>query len=388
MNEFLPDTNRDELDRQIRAALETDVSSQQVARLESFWHRESRAKRRRRRLAVASVLAASILVSVTASLIWHSPLASRDPVAIRPALPMTDRPPVSEPPVIAPSPDEELPRTTVRPPTAYERFVFVARSAKTTGRPSGATIVASVLEQLALEPAADVDELVRTSGLSKSAMERLLLRRLARASHEEILACLRCLAICGSTRSSSPLLRLARQAEFRDETLTTLERIVGVAGLPELACRSSDLQVRTSIYRWLLTRGDDASLSVYLTLIHDSVLRAEAIAVADDVSGPLLTKLLNRLDDEDEDVRLTAALVLGHANGPTVTRELIRRVTDPERRVGSREAWIALLACRDAQAEAFFAFASQQPKLLGSFNRAHMWWSMRIPLWRVVKLPG
>ncbi|MHB8900354.1 MAG: hypothetical protein ACYC6Y_16510, partial [Thermoguttaceae bacterium] len=82
-----------------------------------------------------------------------------------------------------------------------------------------------------------------------------------------------------------------------------------------------------------------------------------------------------------------AALVLGRANGPAVTRELIRRIT-AEPLTAPRETWIALLACRDRQAEVFLAYAARQPRLLGSFYRTRAWWETRMQLWYVVTMSG
>ena len=42
---------------------------------------------------------------------------------------------------------------------------------------------------------------------------------------------------------------------------------------------------------------------------------------------PVLETLLARLDAEDADVRLAAAVVLGHANGPVISESLIGRVS-------------------------------------------------------------
>ena len=117
----------------------------------------------------------------------------------------------------------------------------------------------------------------------------------------------------------------------------------------------------------------EPALRSYLSLVGNEAVRDEALAVADALPQRLLAALLARLDDEDEAVRLSAALVLGHANGPEVTNSLIALVTrEPPSPV---EAWIALVACRGEQAEKFFAYATRQPLLLGQVNRARMWWA-------------
>ena len=77
-------------------------------------------------------------------------------------------------------------------------------------------------------------------------------------------------------------------------------------------------------------------------------------------------------------MRIAAALVLGHVNGPEVTNSLIALVTQ-EAASSPTEAWIALLACRGEQAEEFFAYATRHPQLLGQVNRARVWWARMIP---------
>ena len=88
-----------------------------------------------------------------------------------------------------------------------------------------------------------------------------------------------------------------------------------------------------------------------------------------------LTIVLN-VDAEDKDTRLAAAFVLGHANGPVVTNALIDVVSRPS--TNSTEAWIALMACRGPQADQFLTYATRQPHLLGSFNRARVYWARMI----------
>jgi len=354
MNDFPTETNRDDLDRQIRAALELDATAQQVARLETFWHRRRRTQKRRRYVAAASTLAALILVALMISLPARRPDPGREQAVGdnsrhgRAAVPEVVAELAEESSAAARSPEEEQPRVTARVPTDYERFVLVARSSKTGGREHAIVRVADLIEQE-------------------------LLRRLTRSGSGSTSSVVRLLAVCGTWRSALRLLRLAEREEFCDEALAAAERIVGTAALTGMARRSPDWHVRVAIYRRLLSAGDDASLNVYLTLIQDATTRAEALAVADALSETQVTSVLTRLDDEDEQLRLAAALVLGEANGPAVTRQLIDRVTGPEKRIGDREAWIALVRCRDGQAASFRAFASRHPRLLGSFNRARFW---------------
>lgn len=379
MNDLPTETDRDELDRRIRAALELDATPQPVARLETFWHRRRRTQKRRRYLAAASTLAALILVALMISLPARRPDPGREQAVGnnsrhgRAAVPEVVAELAKESSAAARSPEEGQTRVTARVPTDYERFVLVARSSKTAGRPPTSARVADLIEHLQCEPQADVERLVRDSGLSPAVIEQELLRRLTRSGSGSTSSVVRLLAVCGTWRSALRLLRLAEREEFCDEALAAAERIAGTAALTGMARRSPDRRVRAAVYRRLLLAGDELSLDIYLTLIQDATTRAEALAVADGLSETQVTSLFARLDEEDERVRLAAALVLGEANGPAVTRQLIDRVTGPERRIGDREAWIALVRCRDGQAASFRAFASRHPRLLGSFNRARFW---------------
>ncbi len=379
MNDLPTETDRDELDRRIRAALKLDATPQPVARLETFWHRRRRTQKRRRYLAAASTLAALILVALMISLPARRPDSGRVQTAInsprqgREFAPGAIAAQADTPFVSAYPPEKDLPRLTGRVPTGYEEFVFTARSSRTTGRPPAGAIVADLTERLHREPQADVERLVRDSGLSPAVIEQELLRRLTRSGSGSTSSVIRLLAVCGTWRSALRLLRLAEREELCDEALAAAERIAGTAALTGMARRSPDRRVRAAVYRRLLLAGEELSLNTYLTLIQDATTRAEALAVADGLSETQVTSLFARLDEEDERVRLAAALVLGEANGPAVTRQLIDRVTGPERRIGDREAWIALVRCRDGQAASFRAFASRHPRLLGSFNRARFW---------------
>jgi hypothetical protein len=204
-------------------------------------------------------------------------------------------------------------------------------------------------------------------------MERLLLRRLARSTDDKKCAVLQLLAVCGSSQSIPALLRLGRRESFRDAALATTEQIVGIERFAGHVGQSTDQSVRAALVRRLLTDDSEAGLRGYLSLVGNDGTRAEALAVADELPQPPSTALLELLDDEDETVRLSAALVLGHLNGPDVTRALVDRVT--QNPAEATEAWIALLACRGELAEEFLAFASRRPQLLVHVNSARVWWA-------------
>ena len=386
MNHNDPDMNIDDLDEQIRAALQVERSPQQLARLACFWQQQSRAEIRRRHIRrVATLAAAATLVAVTVSVrLWRQepvqqPLEANRPTAVVSAAPDPIDGDTPERGVAVKSPLEERSLSAGRPATTYERFVFAAhtRTPVTGKRPSVVAMVDEVIEQLRRDPDADVEQLAESSDLMECDAERLLLRRLLRSNDDQRHAVLRLLAACGTPQSTPHLLELSRREAFRDEALATLERIVGVERLADIVGQATDRRVRTALLKRLLTADCEPALRGYLSLIHDDAICGEALAVADAAAQPLLGQLLTLLDDEDDSVRISAALVLGHMNGPEVTNSLIARVTQEP--PSPTEAWIALLACRGVQAEEFFAYATRQPQLLGQVNLARVWWARMTP---------
>jgi HEAT repeat protein len=141
--------------------------------------------------------------------------------------------------------------------------------------------------------------------------------------------------------------------------------------LAQAAARANDPSVRAAICGRLW--GNVATVDICLSLVQNSALRDEVLATAGDLSQPMLDALLTRLNAEDPNVRLAAALVLGRADGPIVTEALIGLVS--ENPACHAETWIALMARRGPQTEQFLAFATGQPRLLGSLNRARVYWA-------------
>ena len=410
MNHNDPNQETDDLDQQIKAALQVEQSPQQVARLTDFWQQQSRSEIRRRHIrrvaALATAIAAMVAVSVSVRL-WRQeptqhPLEVNRPtaaVAVTPNSIHDDAPQRDVPQRDVPQrdvPQRDVPQRDVvdkptieekslsagRPATTYERFLFAVHTRKPVAqrRPSVVAMVATVdkaIEQLCRDPDTDVEQLAESFGPMGGNAQRLLLRRLLRSNDDQKHAVLRLLAVCGTPQSTQLLLRLGRREAFRDEALATLQRIVGVERLADVVGRTTDRRVRAAILSRMLTADPKPALRSFLALIHDDAIRGEALAVADANARPLLGELLTLLEDEDESVRISAAVVLGHVNGPEVTDSLIARVTQES--PPPSEAWIALLACRGARAEEFFAYATRQPKLLGQVNLARVWWARTTP---------
>jgi HEAT repeat protein len=369
------------LDSLIRSALHVEPSPEQIARLEDFWTEQCSTEIHRRHRWRAAALAATVLVALGAA-VWliddrpksqvqhfeqDSRIAQKDADQTRRAAPES----ISAVDAL----QDKAPLSVGRSPTAIERLAFtVSRRGRPTAE-SGLSAVTmnELIESLVREPNADAEELVASSQVATDDMERLLLRRLVRSTDAEKDAVFRLLAVCGSPRAVPSLLRFGRSKTFRGPALSTIEQIVGIERLAACVDQTRHPGVRAALIRRLLTANSAAGLRGYLSLVGDQSSRAEALATLDALPEPPAAALLDLLDNTDRNVRLSAAVVLGHLSGPEVTRALVDRITrDP---ANANEAWIALMACRGELAEEFLAYATRQPQLLPHFNSARVLWA-------------
>ncbi len=367
-----------ELEAQIRAALDPPAAAGQLDRLERFWQARSRADRRRQAVRRIAALAAVLLVGLAVA--W---LVRRNavPFSPRPDLAAHDevRPSaapdsiVQQQPVAAPESADQPSVSHGRPATAYEQLMFRVRQRQREVMKQGpiANAVEAAIACLVADPQADLHPLLQSPEMNSVYVEPLLLQRLPRADDQRAMAILRLLAARGTPRSTVPLLQLSRRETCREPALQTLETLVGTDGLAWAVVQAEDPAVRSAIYRRLW--GNVDTVDTCLSLVQDDMLCDEVLAAADEVEPPVRDVLLARLDAEDPAVRLAAALGLGHINEPVVSERLIRRVSqDP---ACHPETWIALMACRGQEIDQFLAFATAQPRLLGSLNRARVYWA-------------
>ncbi len=331
--------NQNDFDKMIHAALRAEPSREQLERLEDFWRQRSCAARRVRRIFIAAgcvaTVAATILLCVTASIYFRQGEAERGALASHSQTPTDRETPdancadATKDAAIAQasqSPPKDKSLSTGRQPTDYERLFFLAKTSGQTvaKRSAAAGKIDETIDRIAQDAKATVDA-------------------------EQII---------------------------EDDALAVVDKIVGSEQLAQLAGQTNDAKVRAAIYKRLLNSGSEPALRGYLSLVRNKTLGGEALAAADAVSGELLETLLALLKDENEGVRLAAAMVLGHANGPEIEAALIEFVMEePSSQVDARfstEAWMAILSCRGRQTEEFIDFVMRQPKLLGHFNRARV----------------
>jgi len=375
------------LDEAIRNALHVETDAGQLKRLEHYWVVQSNRLRRRQWMLRALPAVAAALAMVATFTLWNQPKEIQTTDKSRGFAPFHEDPESAQPLLAngfltegAPA-DESRPATNSlsagRPPTPYERLMFAVI---TKERVPASTWVASMdqaIDQLTLDPSKDAGQVLESLGLQPADTERMLLGKLPKASISQQAVILRFLGACGTQRAVPALLRLGGQDSLRDEALATLERIVGIDNLAKVVHLTGDRRLRAGLMLRLLSANSDAALREYLSLVRVETVRGEALAVAKSAEQLPLAALLALLDDEDTQVRLPAALVLGHVNGAEVTKQLIVRVTSKPS--DSKEAWLALLACRGDLAKDFFSYATQQPKLLGHCNYARIQWAQMIP---------
>lgn len=373
----------EDLDELIRRALDKPAEDVRIARLERSWQRSSQRDWWRRRVVRLGAWAAAAAAVITMVMIAQSRRSDRDVPQQADATDGPLSPVEEETPVELAVVDATLSlvdsRSAGRPPTAYERFLFVARTQTRLplASPTVESAVDGMVARLSADPNADVQRVWGEAGLDGRNAEAMLLRKLSRSNDDDERAIARLLAVCGTRRAVPALLELGRRDAFRDDVLAAVEAIVGLDRLADVAVLASDEPVRLAILRRLFTADSESALRGYLSLAADKLTRNEALAVARDSPAPPIDELLALVDDDEKEVRLTAAIVLSTVNGPEVTRSLIARVTAQP--ADSTEAWIALVGCRGELAEEFFAYAMQRPRLLGYFNGARLRWAQMIP---------
>jgi len=367
-----------ELDRVIREALKVDADASRLARLEQYWVVQSRRQLWRRRALFMLPAAAAAVILVALLIVAKDGESNKQTAETDHILApiQEDLAPVDE----AFADDSESGAhspSAGRAPTDYERFVFIARTGVQSNATSLTTKIDEAIEELILNPESDPTRSLESPGIDSSNAETLLLRRLARSDGAEQSAILRLLGVCGTSRSVPAIVRLTGRGADPEEALTTVEQIGGISGLTQVARTTANPKLRPAVITRLLAIDSEEALLAYLSLVRDEATRPIALATADATPGLPIAKLLALLDHDDKPVRLSAAMVLGHVNGPEVTQSLIARVT--EKPSEATAAWLALMACRGPMAEEFLAYASRRPQLLGHLNNARVQWAHAIP---------
>jgi hypothetical protein len=378
----------DDFDQLLRGALDVEPQPAQLARLETFWRDQMRVDARRRN--VRWLAAATILVAAAA---WAG-VASRRGLRTAPAPQSTEiaaSPSGNDVMTAAESANAAQARralTTTSPsagraPTVYERLAFAAAAPAAEQNGPIATIadIDAAIARLVAAPTKDVTKVAqetgRAIGLRDRRIARMLQSRFRRASQDERLAIIALAAGSGSVDFVPWLLKTAARPVLREASLSAVEAIAGAENVAAIARRADHPSVRVALMTRLLTSGSQQAVLQYLALVVDRTIRDEALSAAEAAQPLPLDALLAHLDDDDKAIRLAAAQVLGHVNGPEVSRALITRLSQPDQ--PTVEAWMALLACRGEAVDRFLRQAVYEPRFLPQVNNARAYWARMTP---------
>ncbi|MGI9457660.1 MAG: HEAT repeat domain-containing protein [Aeoliella sp.] len=387
-----PNSSADEsLDDLIRESLRLEEDPFRVVRLERHWRGQSQRQAWRRLawraipLTAAAILAAVFFIVPRQDRPQEISTVENGPERSIPHPSMPDR--VTTPgPISIDWRAESEPAASGdslsagRPPTAYERILFLARTRlqEPTTPPTATVALEKVIDQLATDPAMDVRTACRSMDLESTSgrrgeVEAQLLEKLSASSMNRKNAIVQLLAIYGTELSLPPLIELSSDEANRRHTLSTIESLIGVERLGEVVRIASDEQVRRALLQRMLTAETPPALIAYLMLVRDETVRDEALAAGAELPKLPIEGFIALLGHEDEAVRLASAVVLGRMNRCEMTEALISRIQfQPS---DSKEAWFALFACRCDAADTFLVHATQSPQLLGQFNNARLQWA-------------
>lgn len=325
-----------QLDSLVARALEVEADADRAQRLATYWQQNSRQQEhvRSRATWTAGLLAASLLVGGSAWLFVRGgeqpqvanvgeevPTVTKDMPKQRKPPAKDDGPTEAHDESAVPPPQLEVAdaRSVGREPTELERLMFAAM----TGRGSS------------IKPDTVVQKPSVANGPQVAEAEQ------------------------GTAKPEAPMLVV---------NSTEAEVAQYVSGLRE----TSDESARERMLEHLLVVANEKGLVAYLSLLGDTDLANEALAVALESKAFPLDRLLALLDHEQKQVRWTAANLLARANRCEMTEPLIARIN--EQPSDSTEVWFTLFTCRCERADEFLAYASQRPQLLGQFNNARLQW--------------
>lgn len=111
-----------------------------------------------------------------------------------------------------------------------------------------------------------------------------------------------------------------------------------------------------------LWRGSPADFQRYLEQIANSETRQRALHALDNTTDLPTERLIQALAHPRADLRVSAAIALGHIDGPVLTKRLIDMI---ERDQSRREAFIALASSRGREAQRYVQTAAVSEQYAG-----------------------
>jgi len=366
-----------ELDRLLRQARWPQPRDEQTARLADHWRRMQFARRRRRLAFGGLAIAASILL-VAALLTWRDSVTGRPEVASDSDNRPTEAPrPSTAPPKVAPSQIHQPSRPTdraarSRDPNLYEQVILMRTTAKRRPRAAAinredrAVLVDELIDVMAKNPQADVEERLVSVQDDLARCERLLWKAVRKQSGERRLGAARLLSRLGTPRSLPVLMELASDPATHAAAVLGLGRLASGPDLAQLVAIEPDAGLRRQLLRMLLARGTPESVGLYLAFVNETGSRSEALGVLAEMNDPPADLLLAYLESPHHAVRLAAALALSRLSDPAVVERLCASVAG----IGRREALIALLLSSSEKATGCLNEARENLYLVASVRAA------------------
>ncbi|MEX0677839.1 MAG: HEAT repeat domain-containing protein [Pirellulales bacterium] len=351
------DTGDDEVDRLLRQARWPKTRGDQAARLGDFWRRIRVARRRSRFVYGGLAMAASVLL-VAGILAWPGLGTLSEPKVSRTndSRPQPRPAPYPSPPAAHPETPRSQPpadgAVASRDPNLYERVILLKTAPKPARDYAAAkaanrdALVDELIDALAADAHADVDDrLARLPG-DLSRCERLLWKMVRAGSAERRLGAARLLARIGTPRSLPLLTELASDPATHEAAVVGLGRLAGDANLARLAAVEPDVRLRRQLLETLLARQSPEAVGLFLGFVNEPRSRSDALAVLAEVKNPPADALLAYLESPQHTLRLSAALALSRVSDPAVVERLCESVWG----IGRQEALIALLLSRSEKA--------------------------------------
>ncbi len=383
-----PPGKSDPLDELLSRAKWPEPTPSQMARLEAAWDHcrpaarpESRPEplpepsRRLRFSAFSGIAAGVVAATVLAGLVIGNALlrqpdvANDVPVLVKETL--ERRLPVVEPPVIEPSVIEPsvpvLDDRISRPPTWLELALLrVAEQRASRLRQWRETDpLERALTRLVGDPHVDISELVPPPDDVDRFVERII-AELPRSRGQRRMALARLLTTIEPPDSLPALLSLWSDPATRELVEPTVVRLADLETLTSLLRSRLTFADRVRLLAAIVSRPEIEAHKLLVAAAMEPQTRPAALAVARKTSPP--TELLfAALADENANVRVAAALLLGVHRDPQVTDGLI----EIARKTPARsEPWIALMQRDDAAARRIIEEARRHPQIMVSVNSA------------------
>jgi len=369
--------NNDPLDELLRSAHWPERDQAVAAKLEQRWQR---VRRQRRFVERARILGASftLLVLFGGTITWR--LATVDP-PVPSGIDVASEDPPDQ--VHAPSTESVVAERDVRSiPAAFPAISRVARpyelailrrerEARANEKrqrekvsPVETEMDTDTVEEIVARLVANRDEDVHAAAValdkSQPNAETQLLQLVEESRGATQGVALRLLANLATRESLMVLVNHSLRARCPDEVSTAIERLCETQELAELAYRANTSARRQVWIAAILRRDATQSTPVYLALLRDPQITADAVAVIADAENPPIEGLFAALASPDKAERLVAARALAARNDPAVSTRLAQIVMQDNAR---REALVALLMSKDRVAGEFLAYARTDLRL-------------------------